>query len=54
MNYLDTLDGSIFSRLTGSGSCIFTVLEKGRSRKSLFKFKMDFPIYGQSLLKIIM
>ena len=28
MNYLDTLEGIIFSRLTGSGSCIFCVFEK--------------------------
>ena len=27
-DYLDSLEGSIFSRLTGSGSCIFSVFEK--------------------------
>jgi 4-diphosphocytidyl-2C-methyl-D-erythritol kinase len=38
------LDGSIFSRLTGSGSCIFTVFEKKEEvEKAYLKFKMDFP-----------
>ena len=44
MNYLDALDGSIFSRLTGSGSCIFTVFEKNEEvEKAHLKFKKDFP-----------
>ena len=27
LNYLENVEGSIFTRLTGSGSCIFSVFE---------------------------
>ena len=37
IDYLDTFDGSIFSRLTGSGSCIFSVFEKMRRQKKLIQ-----------------
>ncbi len=44
IDYLDTLEGSIFSRLTGSGSCIFSVFEKKEEVEVAHaKFKIDFP-----------
>ena len=44
IDYLDTLEGSIFSRLTGSGSCIFSVFEKKEEVENAHvKFKTDFP-----------
>ena len=44
IDYLDTFDGSIFSRLTGSGSCIFSVFEKKEeAEKAHSKFILDFP-----------
>ncbi len=45
INYLNTLDGVIFSRLTGSGSCIFSVFEKKDEAKSAQKeFTGKFPL----------
>ncbi len=44
IDYLDTLEGSIFSRLTGSGSCIFSVFEKKEEVEVAHaKFKINFP-----------
>jgi len=37
MDYLESLEGSIFSRLTGSGSCIFSVFEKKEHANSAQK-----------------
>jgi len=44
INYLNNLEGVIFSRLTGSGSCIFSVFEKKEIAKNAqSKFSKDFP-----------
>ena len=44
MDYLNTLEGNLFSRLTGSGSCIFSVFEKKEEAdKAQLKFSADFP-----------
>ena len=44
INYLNNLEGVIFSRLTGSGSCIFSVFEKKENAKNAqSKFSKDFP-----------
>tara|TARA_Y100001970_G_scaffold5354_1_gene6069 strand:- start:322 stop:1158 length:837 start_codon:yes stop_codon:yes gene_type:complete len=37
INYLDNLEGVIFSRLTGSGSCIFSVFEKKENAENAQK-----------------
>ena len=43
MNYLNNLEGVIFSRLTGSGSCIFSVFEKKEHAKDAQKkFRQKF------------
>ena len=42
-NYLDNLEGAIFSRLTGSGSCIFGVFEgMGKAKSAQKKFSQNF------------
>ena len=44
INYLNTLDGVVFSRLTGSGSCIFCVFEKKEEAKlAQDQFARDYP-----------
>ena len=44
MNYLNNLDDVIFSRLTGSGSCIFSVFQnKSEAEKAQSQFNQDFP-----------
>ena len=44
MNYLNNLDDVIFSRLTGSGSCIFSVFQnKSKAEKAQIEFNQDFP-----------
>ncbi len=44
MDYLDSSDGRIFSRLTGSGSCIFSVFEERQQAEKVHeKFNYDFP-----------
>ena len=43
-NYLENLEDVIFTRLTGSGSCLFSVFEKkDHANKALNQFKLDFP-----------
>jgi len=43
-DYLENLDGVIFTRLTGSGSCLFSVFEKKEDAKNAkVKFSKDFP-----------
>ena len=43
-NYLENLDGVIFTRLTGSGSCLFSVFEnKGDVENAKINFCKDFP-----------
>lgn len=43
INYLDSFDSTIFSRLTGSGSCIFGVFEKKHHAEEVQKkFSHDF------------
>jgi len=44
MNYLNNLEDVIFSRLTGSGSCIFSVFQnKLEAEKAQSQFNQDFP-----------
>ncbi len=44
MNYLNNLDEVMFSRLTGSGSCIFSVFQKKEeAEKAQVRFSRDFP-----------
>ena len=44
MNYLNNLEDVIFSRLTGSGSCIFSVFQnKTEAEKAQIQFNKDFP-----------
>ena len=41
---LNNLEDVIFSRLTGSGSCIFSVFQnKTEAEKAQIQFKRDFP-----------
>ncbi len=43
ISYLNDLDGVIFSRLTGSGSCIFSVFDKkDKAKEAQDKFTKDF------------
>ena len=43
-NYLEKLEGVIFTRLTGSGSCIFSVFEKKEdSENAKINFSNEFP-----------
>ena len=43
-DYLDNLDGVIFTRLTGSGSCLFSVFEnKKDSESAKSNFSIKFP-----------
>ena len=42
-DYLENLDGVIFTRLTGSGSCLFSVFEKKEdAERAKTKFNRDF------------
>ena len=44
MNYLNNIDQVIFSRLTGSGSCIFSAFQKkSEAEKAQIQFNKDFP-----------
>ena len=44
IDYLDNLEGVIFNRLTGSGSCIFSVFEKKEDAENAKNnFSKDFP-----------
>tara|TARA_B100000963_G_scaffold359261_1_gene386039 strand:- start:3070 stop:3900 length:831 start_codon:yes stop_codon:yes gene_type:complete len=44
LNYLENVEGSIFTRLTGSGSCIFSVFEtKKIADKAKLIINKDFP-----------
>ena len=52
INYLDNFEDIVFSRLTGSGSCIFSVFEKKRTQKKKNLLK-NFLLCGHLLLKII-
>ncbi len=43
-DYLENLDGVIFTRLTGSGSCLFSVFEKKEDvERAKINFSKDFP-----------
>ncbi len=43
-DYLESLEGVIFTRLTGSGSCVFSVFEKKEdAEKAKNNFSKDFP-----------
>ena len=43
-DYLESLDGVIFTRLTGSGSCLFSVFEKKEyAENAKKKFSKNFP-----------
>ena len=43
-NYLDNLEGVIFTRLTGSGSCLFSVFEKKEEAENAkINFNKDYP-----------
>ncbi len=43
-DYLENLDGVIFTRLTGSGSCLFSVFEKKEdAQNAKINFSRDFP-----------
>ena len=55
INYLDNMDGVIFSRLTGSGSCIFSVFEKkehaeNAQKKFIKKFSSLWTYVGENNL----
>ena len=51
MKYLNNLEGSIFSRLTGSGSCIFSAFEeKSFAEKAKLKISRD---YKELWVKIV-
>tara|TARA_E500000178_G_scaffold108507_1_gene108229 strand:- start:517 stop:1347 length:831 start_codon:yes stop_codon:yes gene_type:complete len=52
INYLNTLEGVIFSRLTGSGSCIFSVFEKKEEAKQAQgQFVNDYPSLWTSVVQ---
>ena len=52
INYLNTLEGVIFSRLTGSGSCVFSVFEKKEEAKQAQgQFVNDYPSLWTSVVQ---
>ena len=52
INYLNTLEGVIFSRLTGSGSCVFSVFEKKEEAKlAQGQFVKDYPSLWTSVVQ---
>ncbi len=52
INYLNTLEGVIFSRLTGSGSCVFSVFEKKEEAKlAQDQFVNDYPSLWTSVVQ---
>ena len=53
MNYLNNIDQVIFSRLTGSGSCIFSAFQKkSEAEKAQIQFNTDFPNLWSHLAEI--